>query len=223
MSVFLLLPGAWHGGWAYNKVIHSLTLLGHQAHALTLRGLEPVIKNYSRPIRLEDHIQQVNSYITNNNLRNVILCGHSYGGMVISGAEYFITQRLSAMVYLDAFVPDNGDNVFSLASQQFRFHCQNNITENECVLPLPHMRDDRCVPHPLNTLLDQHKHIDFSKKYKQYYLYLSGWNNTTFKPFFDKYRKMDNWLCTEQPFEHNILSEHPDFLVSYLDDIAQQN
>jgi pimeloyl-ACP methyl ester carboxylesterase len=106
MSTFVLIHGAWHGGWCW-RFVRPL-LKGHDVFAPSLTGLGER-KHLARPdVDLDVHIADVVSILEMEDLREVILVGHSYGGMVVTGAADRAPERIRRIVYLDAFVPENG-------------------------------------------------------------------------------------------------------------------
>jgi len=108
MTTFVLVHGAWHGGWKWRLVAPLLRSAGHEVFAPTLTGLGERA-HLARPgIDLDLHIQDVVALIEMEDLREVVLLGHSYGGMVVTGAADRVPERIRRLVYLDAFVPENG-------------------------------------------------------------------------------------------------------------------
>jgi pimeloyl-ACP methyl ester carboxylesterase len=108
MATFVLVHGAWHGGWCWRFVRPLLRRAGHEVFAPSLTGLGER-KHLVRPdIDLDTHIEDIVSLLEMEDLRDVVLVGHSYGGMVITGAADRAQPRIKRLVYLDAFVPENG-------------------------------------------------------------------------------------------------------------------
>jgi len=108
MRAFVLVHGAWHGGWCWRFVAPMLRRAGHDVFAPTLTGLGERA-HLARPgIDLELHVQDVIALLEAEDLREVVLVGHSYGGMVVTGAADRCAARIRRLVYLDAFVPGNG-------------------------------------------------------------------------------------------------------------------
>ena len=108
MATFVLVHGAWHGGWCWRHVRRLLEKSEHQVHAPSLTGLGER-KHLERPdIDLDTHSEDIVSLLEMEDLRDVVLVGHSYGGMVITGAADRAHARIKRLVYLDAFVPENG-------------------------------------------------------------------------------------------------------------------
>lgn len=108
MATYVLIHGAWHGGWCWKLVAPALRRAGHEVYAPSLTGLGER-RHLARPdIDLETHIEDVVALLEMDDLGGVVLVGHSYGGMVITGAADRALARISRLVYLDAFVPENG-------------------------------------------------------------------------------------------------------------------
>jgi pimeloyl-ACP methyl ester carboxylesterase len=108
LATFVLVHGAWHGGWCWKKVIPLLRAAGHEVHAPTLTGLGERAHLLNPNIDLSTHIQDITALLEYEDLRDVVLVGHSYGGMVIAGVAEKVSARLGHLVYLDAFLPENG-------------------------------------------------------------------------------------------------------------------
>ena len=122
MSTFVLVHGTWHGGWRWRKLTPELEELGHVCYTPTLTGAGERFHLASPKTGLSTHIQDVANLLEFEDLHNVILLGHSYSGMVITGVADR-TDRVAALVYFDAIVPENGDSVFSIMGgmeDQFR-------------------------------------------------------------------------------------------------------
>lgn len=114
MTQFVLVHGAWHGGWCWGRILPLLRVVGHAAHAVTLTGLGERVHLLSPEIRLVTHLQDVLNLITAEELDDVVLVGHSYGGMVVTGVADSLQRRrpglLRHLVYVDAFVPHRGES-----------------------------------------------------------------------------------------------------------------
>lgn len=109
---FVLVHGAWAGGWEHQKLAAALQADGHTVHRVTLTGQGDRSHLASRDVGLSLHIQDVVNFIEWENLRDVVLVGHSYGGMVITGVADRLTERLKHVIYLDAFLPEDGESAY---------------------------------------------------------------------------------------------------------------
>lgn len=114
MTVFVLVHGGWQGSWVYRRLAGLLRMAGHETLAPSLTGLGHRKHLAHMPINLETHLDDIENLIVCEDLRDVVLVGHSYGGMVITGVADRIAPRISALVYLDALVPENGKCLFDL-------------------------------------------------------------------------------------------------------------
>lgn len=106
-QTFVLVHGAWHGGWCWKKVSSRLTAAGHQVYAPTLTGLGERSHLLTPEIDLNTHIKDVGAVFEYEDLHDVVLVGHSYGGMVVAGVAPGVASRLTRVIYLDAFLPDD--------------------------------------------------------------------------------------------------------------------
>jgi pimeloyl-ACP methyl ester carboxylesterase len=113
-STFVLVHGAWHGGWCYGRVAERLRAAGHRVLTPTLTGLGERSHLCSRSVNLTTHIADVVNLIKWEQLQRVTLVGHSYGGVVVTGVADTIPERISSLVYLDAFVPKDGQCMLDL-------------------------------------------------------------------------------------------------------------
>ncbi len=117
MTRFVLVPGAYHGGWWYDRLVDALEADGHIPVAITLAGLEDK-PQLDRLITLGTHIDQVAAAVADAD--QIVLVGHSYAGAVITGVADRLPQRIGALVYLDAFWPEDGDSCWNMANDEMR-------------------------------------------------------------------------------------------------------
>jgi pimeloyl-ACP methyl ester carboxylesterase len=111
MATVVLVHGAWFGGWCWQKVIPFFEAAGHEVYAPTLTGLAERASELSPDVGLDTHIQDVVGLLEEKNLHGVILVGHSYGAMVITGVVDQVPERIAHLVYLDTFVPRDGESM----------------------------------------------------------------------------------------------------------------
>jgi pimeloyl-ACP methyl ester carboxylesterase len=110
MADFVLVPGAWLGAWAWDKVVLELRSAGHRAHPLTLSGLA---EKQGVPAGQQTHVQDIVEEIERHDLRDVVLVGHSYSGIPVGQAGERIGDRLSRVVFVDSEVPIDGESFAS--------------------------------------------------------------------------------------------------------------
>jgi pimeloyl-ACP methyl ester carboxylesterase len=114
VSTFVLLHGAWHGGWCWSRVASVLREEGHTVFSPTFTGVSDRAHVLSRGVGLKTHISDVTSLIDAEGLDDVVLVGHSYAGMVIAGVAEARPDALRVRVHLDAFVPVDGEAAIDL-------------------------------------------------------------------------------------------------------------
>ncbi len=114
MTTFLLLHGAWHGGWCWGRVAPVLRAAGHEVYTPTFTGVSDRAHLLSPAVDLSTHIEDVVRLIDAEGITDAVLVGHSYAGMVISGVAEKRPEALRLRVHLDAFVPMNGEAAIDL-------------------------------------------------------------------------------------------------------------
>jgi pimeloyl-ACP methyl ester carboxylesterase len=114
----VLVHGAWHGGWCWRKVAPILRAAGHDVYTPTLTGLGERAHLATPDIDLDTHIRDISAVFFYEDLENVILVGHSYGGMVVGGVAPQVVARLAGVIYLDAFMPEDGKSLADYAKFQ---------------------------------------------------------------------------------------------------------
>jgi pimeloyl-ACP methyl ester carboxylesterase len=110
---FILVHGAWHGGWCWSRVAQRLRAAGHVVHAPTLTGLGERRHLISTLVNLDTHVADVVNLMEAEELNDVVLVGHSYAGIIISGVADVAASRLRHLVYLDALLLESGRSIFS--------------------------------------------------------------------------------------------------------------
>lgn len=114
MATFLICHGAWSAGWAWKRVRPLLRAAGHEVFTPTYTGVGERAHHASPSVDLETHIADVLAVVEFEDLRDIVVVGHSYGGMVATGVSDRVPDRVAQLVYLDAFVPGNGQSLLDL-------------------------------------------------------------------------------------------------------------
>jgi pimeloyl-ACP methyl ester carboxylesterase len=127
VSTFVLVHGAWHGGWAWRRLAPALRAAGHEVHTPTLTGVSDRAHLLSPSVGLGIHIQDIVALIEAHDLREVVLVGHSYAGQVITGAADRVPERISRRVYLDAFAGDDGNAAIDLLPVTVAEHYRESV------------------------------------------------------------------------------------------------
>jgi len=113
-ATFLVCHGAWSAGWAWKKMHPLMNSAGHRLVTPTYTGLGERAHLANKSIGLETHIEDILNVIEYEDLREIVLIGHSYGGMVATAVADRARDRVSQLIYLDAFVPDDGQSLLDL-------------------------------------------------------------------------------------------------------------
>jgi|SRR5579871_4275603 len=168
MTTHVLVHGAWHGGWCWRKVAVSLRAKGRDVYTPTLTGLGERRHLASPDVGLETHIRDVMAVLEVEDLTNVVLVGHSYGGVVVTAVADLAQPRLSRVVYLDAVVPGDGQCLYDRVSAgvQAYFEQQARMGGDGWCVPVSAatpqflgLKDEkdigwvlpRLTPHPIRT------------------------------------------------------------------------
>ncbi len=138
---YVIVHGAWGGGWDWKHVDQLLTADGNEVYRPTLTGQGEHYNLSSTNIDLDTHIQDIVNVILWENLHDVVLVGHSYGGMVITGVADRVPDRIKHVVYVDALLPEDGENVDEIRPQAIKFSITNGFVIGGW------MKDDPPPPH----------------------------------------------------------------------------
>ncbi|GAA4502490.1 alpha/beta fold hydrolase [Actinoallomurus oryzae] len=119
MTTYVLVHGAWHGAWCWRDVAEALRAAGHRVHLPTLTGLGERVHLYSPEIGLRTHVDDIVNLLRYEDLRDVVLVGHSYAGLVVREAADREPDRVARLVLLDAWAGRDGESLHDLAPQRF--------------------------------------------------------------------------------------------------------
>lgn len=216
MSEFILIPGGWHGAWAFETVTPLLEAAGHTVHALTLTGLRPSDDEATvARANLDTHADDVVRFLDAAEITDATLVGHSYGGMVIAAAADRAADRVSRLVHLDAYVPRDGDSCWSLTTEAFRQSFIDGAADTGySVRPpfrAPHGGDPRRRPHPLSSFVQKIRLTGAVERIPQReFIYCSGWpDGTPFAELRARLHADPGWTVHDIPTAHNAMREAP--------------
>jgi hypothetical protein len=224
-STYVIVHGAWGGGWAFKEVDRLLSADGNIVYRPTLTGQGERVHLASTNIDLSLHIQDIVNVILWENLHDVILVGHSYGGMVVTGVADRVPDRIGHLVYLDAVVPESGESADMIRKKvgpdrpiKDGFIIPTWIKGNE---PLPHD-----VPHPHKTYTEtiELKHQDAAKKIPTTFILTvdpgKSPEQDDFYRFYER-AKSNGWERVIMEGDHNVQWSRPKELVRLLEKVAQ--
>lgn len=232
-GTIVIVHGAWVGGWRWRAVADTLRDRGHYVFTPTLTGLGERAHLTSPAVNVSLHAQDIANVVHFENLENILLVGHSYGGMPLSMAPDLIPEGVvQSILYLDAFFPEDGQSL------------------NDLVPGPPHLPegDDYLVPPPRVAAVGFNTHMSqqdrawyegrrtpqsvhcFDEKAKiggardrvpqKTYVIATGYKNDTFAPVAEKLRQRPDWRVEEMPFTHDLqhvaIKETSDMIESAL-------
>lgn len=154
--VLVLVHGAWAGGWQYRKVTEIFEAHGIRVFHPSMSGMGEHHHTASPSIGLDTHIDDIVNLILFEDLHDVVLLGHSYGGMVVTGVADRIPERIRKVIYLDAFVPDDGESLSSMRKVGGGLNIEA-MTRDGMIVPSwvkPEKPWPKDVPQPLKTFTD---------------------------------------------------------------------
>jgi pimeloyl-ACP methyl ester carboxylesterase len=235
MANIVLVHGAWHGGWCYRDTARLLRAAGHEVFTPTLSGVGERFHASSRDITLETHVRDVVGVVEAEELDDVILCGHSYGGMVITGAADRLRGRIKAMAYLDAFLPQPGESLLDLLRQALPpevaavFIGAFLANPDGLMAPIPAEMfgiraenrpwvDRRCVVQPLATfalpLLVTNPVPD--PAVQRLYILADAWEPSPFRHFAKQVDGQPGWQLAKVACGHDVMVDEPAELARLL-------
>ena len=235
-ATFLLIHGGWHGGWCWQRVADFLRANGHEVYTPSLTGLGDRVHLTNPEVGLDTHIQDVLQVLKYEDLSDVILVGHSYAGMVIAGSADKAGDRISHLVFLDAFVPHDGQSVFDLAGPQADEIKQlaNDMGDGWLVPPFPievfglTAEEDiawvapRLVFQSIKTLSDPVElNSSSSERYQRSFIYLSDPAIGTVDTFANMAKTSEDWDYYELATGHDAMVTRPRELAEIFEQISQ--
>lgn len=235
MSTFVLVHGAWHGGWCWARTEAALQRLGHRTFAPTLTGLGERSHLLSRDITPDLHVRDIVNFIRWRELGDVILVGHSYGGIVITGAAGLAPEPLRALVYLDAMVPEeSGVSLFSRGNPERMAAFQKQIDAGaEGVEPdlfaawsdEPETIDwlkRQCTPQPIGTLTHGVTLTGREAEVAHRYFILAARNKpSVFWAEYDRVKGRKGWRTDQIDAMHDAMVDRSSDLARLLDAYAR--
>ena len=227
-KTFVLVHGAYGGGYVWKYVAERLRSAGHLVYTPTLTGLGDRSHLMSKDIRLETHIMDVVNLIKWEDLRDITLVAHSYGGWPVSGVPEHVGDVIGSIVFLDAFMPNDGQKGLDLNSPQSREAVLAAIKRGEVSRPPMPSTSKRmseadrawlhakATPQPIGVSLDPIKLTGARDRVaRKAYIRARGYENPTFDSFYDSC-KAAGWSVFDLPSGHNVQVEMPDQLTEIL-------
>lgn len=227
---FVLVHGAWHGGWCWRRVADDLQARGHKVFTPTLTGLADRSHLMSASINLDTHIADIVNLFEWEDLRDAQLVGHSYGGWPISGAIEKLESRVSSIVYLDAFLPENGQRGLDFQTPENRAVLDAMIARGEYQRPKPRASsfnvaapedvawvDAKMTTQPLGVALQPVTMTGARDRVKKKtYIRTTLSTNAFFDSFAAKLKARSDWRVYEEACGHDMMVDQPTRLADIL-------
>jgi pimeloyl-ACP methyl ester carboxylesterase len=218
---YVIVHGAWGGGWDWKTVDHLLTADGHTVYRPTLTGQGEHSHLASTNVDLDTHIQDIVNVILWEDLHDVVLVGHSYGGMVITGVADRVPERIQHVIYLDALLPENGE-----CAETVRTNRNNNLTVINGFIPPVWVKGNPPPPHdvPMSaksftqpiTLTNQAAARQLPTTY---ILTVDAGKTPAQDDFYQCYQRAQarGWPVLIMEGDHNVQRSHPREVVKLLE------
>jgi pimeloyl-ACP methyl ester carboxylesterase len=232
-KTFVLVHGAWHGGWCWRRVADLLERDGHLVFTPTLTGLGERSHLMSDAINLDTHIADIVNVIKWEDLSGICLVGHSYAGWPVSGALEQILDRVASVVFLDAFVPENGQRNFDLASDFSRKGMLEAQQKGEIASPAPaaamfHVNekdqawvDSKLTPQPIGVSMQPIRLTGAREKVaKKTYIRAPRYPQPSFEKAYTAKKVDPSWRTYEVPCGHDVMVDMPQRLAEILLEVA---
>lgn len=219
MTTFVVVHGAWTGSWSWDGVAKRLRASGHQVRVPTLSGLGERSHLALLPITLTTHIEDIINEMVWHDLHDVVLVAHSYGGFVATGVADRATERIASIVYLDAFIPEDGQSFADIIGSEL----------SGPLVPVPEIGDDEyatdaerqrvaalATPQPTGTFTERLKvtgaYLTVARKT---YILATGWDG--FGAVALALRNDPAWSVHELPCGHDVPLLMPNELAALLE------
>ncbi len=236
MSTYVLVHGAWRGSWIWQRVRKELQARGHEVFTPTLTGVGERCHLLSPQVNLETHIADVINLIRWEELSDIVLCGHSYGGCVVTSVADRIPEKIRALVFVDAFVPENGQSLHDMLPPEARnqqLEGARTLGEGWKTPPIPAQVfnvnsqdrdwvDRQSTPHPLASFqqplcltgaMNRIENIAF--------ILATGWNPSPFPQFYDN-AKVRGWKALTMTSGHDVMLDQPRELTRELLEVSSK-
>jgi pimeloyl-ACP methyl ester carboxylesterase len=235
-KTFVLVHGSWRGGWCWRRVADRLTARGHRVYTPTLTGLGERSHLLSSGVTLQTHIDDVVNVLKWEQLTNIVLCGHSSSGLVISAVAERVAQgTIGSIVFLDAFLPRDGESLADLLGPVVsspKFTEGLAASGGVSVPPMPAAAfgtnaadiawvDAQATAQPYRTIVDKVS-LDGARERiaRKTFIRATGRENPVHKRSFERLSGDPAWRLYEVACGHEIMLDEPGRLCEILEEVA---
>jgi pimeloyl-ACP methyl ester carboxylesterase len=228
-KTFVLIHGSWHGGWCWRRVADLLRDKGHRVFTPTLTGVGERSHLLSRDINLDTHIADIVNVFRWEDLDDVCLAAHSYGGWPSSGALEEIGERVSSIVWVDAFTPENGQSWLDLANPMTRAGTLEAIQSGEAGSPPPSAEffgvnaqdrawvDSKLTAQPVGVRMQSIRLTGARERVaKKLYIRAPNYPQPAFDQAYAKCKADPSWRTLETNVGHDVMIDAPEWLAEVL-------
>jgi len=225
---YVLIHGGWYGGWVWRDVVPALRAIGHVASAPTMTGVGERKHLISDTVGLTTNIDDIVNHIEMEGLHDIHLVGWSYGGMVATGVLARLSGRIRSVIYLDAFVPENGKALADYVAPPVRERFLKAAAEKQHITPIPFdvfgVKDARvveyCIPRlvrqPWLSLTEPVKALQQQPDIPHTYIRCTGYDPSSFATFYERFKSDPRWDTQLLASSHVCMLEHPKETVKLL-------
>jgi pimeloyl-ACP methyl ester carboxylesterase len=230
MATFVLVHGAWHGGWCWQRVTRQLTDKGHRVFAPSLTGLGDRAHLLGPDVNLSTHVQDIAGIFDSYDLDDVVLCGHSYGGLVITAIADRMPGNVHSLVYLDALVPEDGQSMFDTIPQEAvdEFEASTARGDGFSVPPMSGEQfgvndqdvgwmNEKCCNHPIGCFSE---HLALSGAHKRVrrrtYILACGFDHPSTKAHYAAFEDDPDWGAVVMQGGHDLMIDNPTAVAEVL-------
>lgn len=227
---FVLVHGAWHGAWCWERVAQRLRQQGHRVYAITLTGLADRSHLMSESITLDTHIADIVNLFKWEDIDQAVLVAHSYGGWPVSGALEQIHGSVSSVIYLDSFVPQDGQSGADLVSPGLRKLLDDAMAQGQVARNPPKAEvfvferpedaawvDSKMTPQPNRVALQKIRLTGGREKVgRKTYIRTTRYKNQRFDGYVKDLRQTPGWQVHEFDAGHDAMVEKPEELTRLL-------
>jgi pimeloyl-ACP methyl ester carboxylesterase len=231
-KTFVFVHGTWHGGWCWRRVADALEKKGHKVFAESLTGVGDRSHLLSKDVNLTTHVGDVVNLVKWEDLKDIVLVGHSSAGFVITQAAEQIGPSVASIVYLDAFVPQPGDSLISLANPGPKKAMEDAVARGDLAAkPVPAAVfkvnekdrpwvDAKCTPHPMAAIVEKVTAADAREKIARKTYIRSSFDSPVFDQTLARLKTAPGWKTYQVPCGHDVMVDMPDRLVEILLEVA---
>lgn len=220
MADYVLVHGAWCGGNTLDRLARDLRDAGHRVLVAELTGLGTRAEQLNPAIDLSRHVNDVVEQVEAAGFDRFILGAHSYGGMVATGVSTKLGSRIDTVVYIDAFLPSDGQSLWDITSEHEHRHYIDSQRDTPGLVA-PIFDAPGLTRHPLLTLIEPVRFTGEEAKVKRrIYIFAASWQPTPFRQFYEQVKDDSAWEVHTADSGHFVMGDQPQQLLRIMLDAA---